>query len=338
MDKKRWKTVAVSAATLALLSLLVFWVFRDHFQEIMQNIRAVSAGSLLLLLGMSVLYQMLESMVCFTLVRRHLPKFSFKQAVEVVFLGVFGNVSTLSVGSVPMQSYYLHRCGLMAGSGVGTMTLEYVFHKSSILLYTTIMLLMKRHWLYKGGNGFVQYLWLGYGICSLIIVVLLLLCSWNKIQWLAAWLIDRLPETEKWGDRKHLWKSNLTALYAESKQLLHDRWCILKVLGLNALKLVCLYSIPFFTMRMLGIAALSFWQVQLLTALMHLISNALPNVAGVGPVEFAFVLIFSHYVEYNQASSALILYRVATFFFPFVLSIFIFLGVQKRMINDSEKT
>ena len=191
MDKKRWKTVAVSAATLALLSLLVFWVFRDHFQEIMQNIRAVSAGSLLLLLGMSVLYQMLESMVCFTLVRRHLPKFSFKQAVEVVFLGVFGNVSTLSVGSVPMQSYYLHRCGLMAGSGVGTMTLEYVFHKSSILLYTTIMLLMKRHWLYRGGNGFVQYLWLGYGICSLIIVVLLLLCSWNKIQWLAAWLIDR---------------------------------------------------------------------------------------------------------------------------------------------------
>ena len=283
MDKKRWKTVVSSAATLALLSLLIFLVFRKHFQEIMQNIRAVSIGSLLFLLSVSVLYQRLDAMVCFILVRRHLPKFSFEQAVEVVFLGVFGSVSTLSVGSLPMQSYYLHRCGLMAGSGVGTMTLEYVFHKSSILLYTTIMILMKRHWLYKGGSGFTQYLWLGYGICSLIIVVLLLLCSWNKIQWLAAWLIDRLPETERWGDRKHLWKSNLTAL-------------------------------------------------------MHLISSALPNVAGVGPVEFAFVLIFSHYVEYTQASSALILYRVATFFFPFVLSIFIFLGVQKRMINDSEKT
>lgn len=337
MDKKRWKTVVSSAATLALLSLLIFLVFRKHFQEIMQNIRAVSIGSLLFLLGVSVLYQMLDAMVCFILVRRHLPKFSFEQAVEVVFLGVFGSVSTLSVGSLPMQSYYLHRCGLMAGSGVGTMTLEYVFHKSSILLYTTIMILMKRHWLYKGGSGFTQYLWLGYGICSLIIVVLLLLCSWDRIQRLAAWLIDHLPETEKWDDHKHLWKSNLTALYAESKQLLHDRWCILKVLGLNILKLVCLYSIPFFIMRMLGIAALSFWQVQLLTALMHLISNALPNVAGVGPVEFTFVLVFSHYVEYTQASSALILYRVATFFFPFVLSIFVFLRVQKRVMNDSEK-
>ena len=81
-----------------------------------------------------------------------------------------------------------------------------------------------------------------------------------------------------------------------------------------------------------------FRSVQLLTALMHLISNALPNVAGVGPVEFAFVLIFSHYMEYAQASSALILFRVATFFFPFILSILVFLRAQRRVLNDSQKT
>lgn len=91
-------------------------------------------------------------------------------------------------------------------------------------------------------------------------------------------------------------------------------------------------------MEILGISGPSFWHVQLLTALMHLISNALPNVAGVGPVEFAFVLIFSHYMEYAQASSALILFRVATFFFPFILSILVFLRVQRRVLNDSQKT
>ena len=51
MGKKQWKTVAVSVATLTLLSLLVFWVFRDHYQEILQNIRDVSVGPLLFLLG-----------------------------------------------------------------------------------------------------------------------------------------------------------------------------------------------------------------------------------------------------------------------------------------------
>lgn len=335
MGKKQWKTVAISVATLLLLSLLVFWVFRDHYQEILQNIRAVSIPELLLLLGMGVAYQMLESAVCVTLVRRRLPVFSFRQATEVVFLGVFGNVSTLSAGTIPMQSYYLHRCGLMAGSGVGTMTLEYVFHKSSVLAYTTVMLLLQGRWLGDTGRGLSRYMFLGYVICALIIAALLLLCTWDKVQWLASWGMDHLPNTEKWESRKCLWKANLTALYGESRQLLRDGRCLIKVLAWNALKLCCLYSIPFLASEMLGISGPSFWQVQLLTALMHLISNALPNVAGVGPVEFAFVMIFSHYMEYAQASSALILYRVATFFFPFILSIFVFLRVQKRVLNDS---
>ena len=338
MSKKQWKTVAISVATLLLLSLLVFWVFRDHFQEILQNIRAVSIPKLLLLLGMGVAYQMLESAVCVTLVRRRLPMFSFRQAAEVVFLGVFGNVSTLSAGTIPMQSYYLHRCGLMAGSGIGTMTLEYVFHKSSVLAYTTVMLLLQGRWLGDTGRGLSRYMFLGYVICALIIVALLLLCTWDNVQQLASWVIDHLPNTEKWESRKQLWNANLTALYTESQQLLRDGRCLIKVLAWNALKLCCLYSIPFLAAEMLGIAGPAFWQVQLLTALMHLISNALPNVAGVGPVEFAFVMIFSHYMTYAQASSALILYRVATFFFPFILSIFVFLRVQNRVLNDSEKT
>lgn len=49
-------------------------------------------------------------------------------------------------------------------------------------------------------------------------------------------------------------------------------------------------------------------------------------------------MIFSNYMEYAQASSALILYRIATFFFPFLLSIFIFLHVQKRILDDSQGT
>lgn len=330
MNKKQWKSVLVSIATLVLLSLLIFWVFRDHYQEIAQNIRAIRAGDLLFLLGMGVIYQIFESAVCYVLVKGQLSSFSFWQAVEVTFLGVFGNVSTLSAGTVPMQSYYLHRRGLMTGSGIGTMTLEYVFHKSSVLLYATVMLILRGRWLWFSSFGLSRYLLLGYLICALIIIALILLCTWEKVQQLAGWGISRLPDTEKWKLRKQLWKTDLNALYTQSQRLLRDRKCLGKVIALDTMKLCCLYGIPFFCMKALNVPGPAFWQVQLLTALMYLISNALPNVAGVGPVEFSFMLIFSHYIEYTQASSALILYRIATFFFPFILSIFVFLAVQKR--------
>ncbi|MDY3282503.1 lysylphosphatidylglycerol synthase transmembrane domain-containing protein [Dysosmobacter sp.] len=333
--RKRRKTAAVSAATLLLLSLLVFRVFRDHAREILENIRAVSLPELLVLLAMGVAYQLLESAVCVTLVRRRLPAFSFRQAVEVTLLGVFGNVSTLSAGTIPMQSGYLRRCGLMAGGGAGIMTLEYVFHKTAVLAYTTVMLLLQGRWLGGTARGLARWLFLGYGICALIIAGLLLLCTWERVQRLALRGMDRLPDTEAWERRRRLWQANLTALYEESRQLLRDGRCLMKVLAWNAQHLCCLYSIPFLAAQMLEIPGPGFRQMQLLTGLMHLISNALPNVAGVGPVEFAFVMIFSRYMTYAQASSALILYRVATFFFPFVLSVIVFLRVQRQVLDHA---
>lgn len=44
MGKKQWKTVAISVDTLLLLFLLVFWVFRDHYQEILRNTKLSASG------------------------------------------------------------------------------------------------------------------------------------------------------------------------------------------------------------------------------------------------------------------------------------------------------
>jgi hypothetical protein len=50
------------------------------------------------------------------------------------------------------------------------------------------------------------------------------------------------------------------------------------------------------------------------------------------------VFIFSAYMEYAQASSALILYRSATYFFLFLVSIFVFLRVQRRLLAADRAT
>lgn len=329
MERKRQQNLWTGILMLFLLPLFIFLVFRGHAREIWDNIRSVPIGWLLVLLGLGVVYQLLESAVCQTLVKPQLEGFSFRQAVEVVFLGVFANVATFGVGTIPMQSRRLHRLGLTAGSGLGTMTLEYAFHKETILLYTTVLLLLQGRWMISADTGLSRWLLLGYGICALIVLGLLLLCAWEKIHQLAGLGIDRLPRS--WETHKGVWKENLDALYTQSQRLLHDRRRLGQVLVWNILKLFCLYLTLFLSVRMVGVSGLSLWQIQLLGGLMHMIVNALPNVAGMGPAEVAFLLIFSSYMEYGQLSSALILYRTATFFFPFVLSVFAVLVTQKHI-------
>lgn len=333
MEKNHRKNLRTGIAVLILLPLLVFQVFRDSYREIWDNIRTIPAAGLLLLLGLGLTYQLLESAAGLTLIRSQLPDLSFRQAVEVTFLGVFANVATFSAGIIPLQSWYLYRRGLTAGSGAGTMTLEYTFHKCTILIYATAMVLLQGCWLTEQDAGLVRWLLPGYGVCALIITGLLLLCAWGRVQRLACWGIDRLPETGKWGVRKAAWKAELAALYTQSRRLLRDRERLARVLAWNSLKLFCLYLTLFLSLRMVGVSALSLWRVQLLGGLMHIIVSALPNIAGMGPAEVSFWLIFSRYMDHGRLSSALILYRTATFFVPFAFSVAVFLVIQRRAIR-----
>ena len=44
-----------------------------------------------------------------------------------------------------------------------------------IYVYTTVMLLLQRKWLAGQGTGLFRYMLLGYGVCTLIIIGLLML-------------------------------------------------------------------------------------------------------------------------------------------------------------------
>ncbi len=211
MKSKRSRTYLVSGLTLALIFVAIILVFRDVLPDIVKDLSTVPFWGVLLLLALGFAYEAMESVLCLVIIHHKKPDCTFIDALRVTFLGVFGNIATLGAGTLPMQSFYLYRRGLDAGSGLGIMASEYVLHKISVLIYATVALL--------------------------------------------------------------------------------------------------------------------------LASLMLLITSALPNVAGVGPMEFAFLLLFAPWADTAIASSALVLYRVATYFFPFLLSVIVFLREEKKSLK-----
>ena len=176
------KKKIVCSAILSFLTLftLLWFVFRNHYKEIFQNIQTASIRGLLWILCMGFVYQLLDSLLCLIFVRRTIRFFSFKQAVEVTLLGVFGNVVTLSVGSIPMQSAYLHRKGMEPGEAAGIMSMEYVLHKSTILLCSSVLLLLEGQKLFRQHRNLLRYVVFGYLICIIIIILLILICTLEK--------------------------------------------------------------------------------------------------------------------------------------------------------------
>lgn len=296
MNRGRKKSYLISAVTLALLFAAFLLVFRDALPEILTNLRTVPFRGVLLLLVLGFAYEGMEAAVGFVLLRRKKKDVRFADAL-----------------------------GIMAS--------EYVLHKISVLLYATAALLLGGGWLRESASGLSRYILIGYGIGALIVLVLTLLYTWDKVLDLVLLLFKKLPDTPKWNERREKWGSSLVQLNTEARKVLLVPSVRVRGIAVSLLKLFVLYSIPYLALRLAGCTALSFAEVQLLSSLMLLITSALPNVAGMGPMEFAFLLLFSPWAGTAAASSALVLYRVATYFFPFLLSVITFLREEKRSLK-----
>ena len=165
----RRKTL-LSLGVLALLTGIVVFIFREHWADISEALSRLT-------------------------LRSRLSHFPLRQGIDNAWMGTFGNVVGLGAGSVPFQTWYLHRRGLDVGPGVGLMTLQYVFHKTAVLLYATVLLLAGRPWIAAHSDGVLRYLPGAYAVVAGVIVGLIALCALPVVQRLARWLLHFLPDT-----------------------------------------------------------------------------------------------------------------------------------------------
>ena len=103
------------------------------------------------------------------------------------------------------------------------------------------------------------------------------------------------------------------------------------------LKLFLLFCLPWLCIRFMQLSPLSFARVQLLTSLMLFVSNALPNVAGMGSIETAFLLLYSSFLPSGEVMSVLMLYRIASYYFVFAASAVGFFLAQRRLTRTPPK-
>lgn len=325
------RKILLSLLGICLLTGLIFYVFKDHWAEITAALGQLSVWQVLVVLALGATPPLMEGLVCWLIIRSRQPGFTLRQGLDTSWLGQFCTVATFGTGVVPMQTYYLYRCGLDAGPGVGLMTLEYVFHKSAVLVYATVMMLVQREWLAANSLGALQYLLPAYVMVALIILGLVMVCVSPLAQRLARWLLGFLPKSEKWQARRESWLEQLDFLSRESRHLLENKRLCVLVFCAQLFKLFMLYSLPYLCIQFMHLGDLTFWQVQLLASLMMFVSNALPNLAGMGSVETAFLLMFSGFLGQAGAMSALMLYRIGNYYFVFLCSTIGFVGAQRRL-------
>lgn len=331
---KKWVSALVR---FAVLGLLLYFGFHDHYAQIRDSLRSVGVGGFCLLMGAGLVVQLFDAGAVWVVIRPQLTGFSYRQALEYSCVGAFSNLVTAGVGTFPMQGYYLHRCGMMPGAGVGVATLSYTLHKTAMLCCGAVLFVLEREMLDGRDPALRGLSGLGFGICTGIIVFLLLFCTWDRLRRGIHFLLAKLPDTPAWQQRKERLMRNLDALYQGSRGLFHCPRRVVAAVALHSVKLLWMDAVPLLGLALLGLPMMPPGRVMALTALCFLLAGACPSAGGMGPMELAFVLLFSAEIGQAEASALMILFRCGTYFFPFLISAVVALYALQKLRKGDEK-
>ena len=161
-NKKKHFIIAI-LATLFLI-LVLYLIFHDSLGEIKTQLFQADKKALLILVIFGNLYVLLDGWVLHYMIVKNLEKCTFWQAIRLAYMVMFFNVTTFAAGTKPAQIYDLYQeSQIKPGKSFGILTMEYVSHKLTIVLYAAVMLCFFHTVLFQVSGLEKNYLLTGFG-------------------------------------------------------------------------------------------------------------------------------------------------------------------------------
>ena len=335
---KRSIKIIVELAIIAVMLLILYFLFKDSYKDILKQL---SQKNLFILAGMVVLgnmYYFIDAILYSYLLRREGHPMKFRVCVAVAYMCVFFNVTTFGAGIKPAQMVYLHSKGIDSGRSFAITAMPYVFHKTVIVVYALVMLAFNNAFVVRNFSQTFIYIYLGAGLSIGIIVCMILMCAAKGFHNFVLKIIDFIFRSERFEGMKQRLRRWAESLREATKDIVKSPNAWVNFSLMNILKMTCWYVIPMIAIYASGgnMNGVSFGQALTVTALMQLVMGVIPTSGGVGSLEVVFSLLFAAVFGKVLAGSSVVLYRLSTYYIPFLVSVAIMLIVGRDIKKSKE--
>lgn len=339
--KNRLKKMIV-LIPIVIIASVFYMMFKDNYKEIFRLLLNVNPLFLALILFMGASYQILDAIPFKLLIQRKLEHFSLFDSIKLCLLGIFLNVTTFGTGIKPGQAYYLNKKGMDLGNGFATLMLPYVYHKLTIVIYATLALIFTNDFIKETYSNSYGFIYAGYGLSILVILGIVLISTSKTVHRIIFYPFDRHLKKPSIIAKKELIKSQLALLQQESSDILRDLKLWLKIIPIDLIKMTFWYAIPVIAISAVGGASKAdIMQIIATSAFMQLIVGVIPVTGGIGSTEVVFILLFTEIFGSVAAGSSMVLYRLANYYIPFIVSIILVLAgitqIEKRTAKSKKK-
>lgn len=301
----------------AVITGMIVYTFRDLAGPILKQLRETSGIVVLLICCSSTAYELLEAWVTYRFAKQYHPGFTYRNAVVSAFYISFYRTATLGSGAGISAIYFFNEKGIPVSKGTGMYMIEYVVHKLCIAIFSGIFFILNIAYMREHFGEYSILLAAAYGITFVIALSLTAACCSRKLHQGVVSLLNHFNKSKKLDQKIQELQEQAGIMEEAAGFLLKRKELILATVLKNILKLAFWYGIPYIIFW--GDVSITLSQVLAITSLSVMMAAVVPSPAGIGATEFIFTLLFSGIAGTKEAGAASLLYRFATFVFPFVV-------------------
>jgi uncharacterized protein (TIRG00374 family) len=301
-----------------LLIVFTFWfIFKDQdINELIKTIQSVNIGYVLIgAFFMFMTYIMEAYNVRSVLVALGERKIPILKALKFTWIGFFFSAITpAATGGQPVEIYYMTKDGIKGANGTMTMLLQLIGFQVATLTYSVIFAVLNADLL---KDGIIWFYLLGLAINGFALIMMIFGTFSNKtahkLLGLVIKILKRIKVKNLEGKQKKL-EEGLKQYSESAKFIKKNKIVFVKAILRVFVQIFIFHSIPYFIYRAFGLNELSFIRLFAMQAVLYTTVSGIPLPGSIGVSETLFLKIFGLAFGSTLLSSAMLLYRFASFY------------------------
>ena len=311
---------------LAIGSFIMYLTVGKEIGSVFEAVRTAKILVLAVMAGIMMIYYLIDAFILYLICKARGYKLHLRQTFVTNMTGVlFSDLTPSATGGQFAQVYVFHNQGIHVGQSSGILTVVFITYQIVIITYATLAMLINARSIFQT----TQSIWIaviGFVVNVVITGGFFLVTKSAKahdffivkfIGFLAK--IKLVKDYEKTSSEV---SDSFKEFREESAQLFSQKKLFFEVCLCHAVKLTLFYMLPFFAAKALGapVALADLPKFISLAAAVSLFNTFMPLPGASGGSEASFVMLFG-FLGKTVASTAMLIWRVFSFYFGLVLSL-----------------
>ncbi|MBR1385273.1 MAG: flippase-like domain-containing protein [Bacilli bacterium] len=309
---------------LIIIAIVLFFIMKDDFNEIIDNLILANKWLILLTVGLVFIYWLLRALSLYLIVKRYKNNIKYsKMFNQILITQFFNGITPFATGGEPMQVYMLTKSGIRVANATNIIVQEFIMYQIALVLIGVLALGLNFAFDVCILNPVLENLIIIGFIINIIIGLFLLFVSFSKrfssfvvrVGLKFGFKLKFIKNIEK---SRESWNEKLKDYHESGDMLKKNRILFITCVIINFVALLMFYIIPYFIFISLGYEV-GFMQVLVSSAFILIIGNFVPIPGGSGGIEFGFLEFFKPFCPVGPLKSALIIWRSVTYFLGIIL-------------------